>query len=90
MSNRLYKRESSPFSRFPKLQTFSESVKPLSRNRDPNLTQNEYVYEIWCRKEVAGDVISGWNIKTAEGYSVLNFETASLSSFREYQIQPFA
>ena len=36
-------------SQFPKLQTLSESVETLSRNRHPNLTQNEHVYTIFCR-----------------------------------------
>ena len=31
---------------------------------------------------VAGDVISGENVKTIEGYDVLKFEAASLRSFR--------
>ena len=75
---------------FPKLQTRWESAEPLSRNRDTNLTQNEYVYAICCRPEVAGDVISGGNVKIIEGYAALNFETASFSSFRDNPIQPFA
>ena len=37
---------------------------------------------ICCRPEVAGDVISGKNVKTVEGYAVLNFEIASFGSFR--------
>ena len=31
---------------------------------------------ICCRPEVAGDVISGENVKTIEGYPLLNFEVA--------------
>ena len=27
----------------------------LSTNRNPNMTQNEHVYAIFCRPEVAGD-----------------------------------
>ena len=77
-------------SQFPKLQTFSESVEPLSINRDPNKTQSEYVYVICCRPEVAGYVISGGNVKSIEGYAVLNCEAASFRSFWENQIQPFA
>ena len=42
------------------------------------MTQNEHVYEICCRLEVADDVISGENVKTVEGQAVLNFEVASL------------
>ena len=63
------------------MQTFSESVEPLSRNRDKNLTQNAYVYVIWWQPEVADDVISGGNVKTLEGYAVLNFEAARFDSF---------
>ena len=55
-----------------------------------NMTQNEHVYEICCGPEVAGGVISGGNVKTIEGYAVLNFETASISSFRENQNKPYA
>ena len=50
---------------------------PLPRNRDPNTTQNEHVYVICYRPEVADDVISGENVKTIQGYDVLNFEDAS-------------
>ena len=53
------------------------------------MTQNEYVYAICCPWEVAGDVISSMNVNTTEGYAALKFETASFSSFRENQIQPF-
>ena len=42
-----------------------------------------------CRSEVAGDVISGRNIKTVERYVVLHFEAASFSRFRANQNQPF-
>ena len=41
------------------------------------MTQNEYVYAICCRPEVAGDIISGESVKTIEGYAALNFEVAS-------------
>ena len=80
-------------------QTFSESAESLSRYRDPNLTQNEHVYEIWCRLEVAGDVISGDNVKAIKGYAMLNFEAVvvseifaqkHISSFRENQYQPLS
>ena len=54
------------------------------------MTLNEHVYAIFCQPEVAGDVISGGNVKTTEGYAVLNFEIASINSFRENQNQPFA
>ena len=43
-----------------------------------------------CRQEVAGDVVSFGNVKTIEGYAVLNLEAASFTSFRENQNQPFA
>ena len=36
------------------------------------MTQNEHVYAICCQPEVAGDVISGQNVETTEGYVVLN------------------
>ena len=54
------------------------------------MTQNEHVYAIFCRLEVAGDVISAGNVQTIDRYVVLNFEAASFSSFRENQNQPFA
>ena len=38
------------------------------------MTQHERVYAICCRPEVAGDVISGENVKTIERYALLNFE----------------
>ena len=41
------------------------------------MTQNEHIYAICCRLEVVGDVISGENLKTIEGYVVLNFRVAS-------------
>ena len=40
------------------------------------MTQNEHVYAICCQSEVVGDVISGENVKTIEGYAVLNLEVA--------------
>ena len=49
---------------FQSRKPFNESVKPLSRNGHPNMTQNEDVYAICCQREVAGDVISGGNVKT--------------------------
>ena len=58
---------------FPTSKTFSESVEPLSRNRDSNITQNEHVYPICCWPKVAGDIMSGENEKAIEGYGVLNF-----------------
>ena len=52
---------------FPKLQTFSKSVEPLSRNREPNMTQHEHVYAICCRPEVGDDVIYARNLISFEG-----------------------
>ena len=54
------------------------------------MTQNEHVCVICCRLEAADDVISRENVKTIEGYALLNFEAASISSFCENQNQPFA
>ena len=54
------------------------------------MTQNEHVYEICCWPDVAGDVISSENVNTIEGYALLKFEAATISSFREKQNQPFA
>ena len=53
------------------------------------MTQNEDVYAIGCRPEVAGEVISGRNVKTIEGHTALNLEIATISSFREIHNQPF-
>ena len=53
------------------------------------MTQNEDVYAIRCRPEVAGDIISGGNAKTIEGYPVLNFEIATIRSFQENHNQLF-
>ena len=44
------------------------------------MTQNLHVCAICCR-EVVYDVISGRNVKTAEGYLSINFEVASSNSF---------
>ena len=46
------------------------------------MTKNEHVYTNCCQTEVAGDVISGGNVTTTEGYALLNFEVASFSSFQ--------
>ena len=45
------------------------------------MAQNEPVYAICFRPEVAGDVISGENVDY-RGLCCLNFEVASFSSFR--------
>ena len=47
------------------------------------MAQIEHVYAICCRPAVAGDVISGDDVKTVEGYAMLNLEVASFSSFRD-------
>ena len=46
-------------------------------------TQNEHVYAICCRLAVDCDVISGQNLKTVEGYVVVNFEIASSLNFKD-------
>ena len=46
------------------------------------MTQDEHVYAICWWPEVAGDVISGDNVMTVEGYGVLTFEVASFSIFQ--------
>ena len=46
------------------------------------MTQNEHVYAICCRPEIADDFVSGENVMTIDGYAVLNFEVVSFSSFR--------
>ena len=66
-----------------------KSVELLSRNCDPNMIQNEHVYAICCRPEVAGDIVSGANVKTVEGYAALNFEAACFSSFRDIKRNHF-
>ena len=68
---------------------FSESVEPLSRNCDPNMTQNEHVYTISCRPEVAGGVIFGENVRTVEVYAALYSEVACVSSLRDIPKQSF-
>ena len=46
------------------------------------MTENEHVYTICHSLEVAGDVVSGGNVRTIEGYAALNFEVSEFSSFR--------
>ena len=54
------------------------------------MTKNEHVYAtIFSGQEVADEVIFGGNVRTIEGYVMLNFEAASFSSFRANQNQPF-
>ena len=45
------------------------------------MTQNLHFCAIFFRPEVVYDVISGRNVKTTEGYPVVNFEVASSNSF---------
>ena len=47
------------------------------------MTQVEHLYATWFQPEVADDVLSGGNVNTIEGYAVLHFEAASISSLRE-------
>ena len=63
---------------FPKLLTFVKSTEPLSRNRDPNTTQNEHVHTICGRPEIGDDVISGHKVKSIEGYVLVNFKVLKL------------
>ena len=53
------------------------------------MTHHQHVYAICCRPEVAGDVISGGNVKTIEGYTGLNFEVSGFSSFRDIKKNHF-
>ena len=76
-------------SQFPKLQTFSESAEPLSRNHDPNMTQSLHVYTICFQPQVVYDVISGRNVKTIDGYPVVIFELASSNGFRDIPKKSF-
>ena len=43
------------------------------------MNQNEHVFAICCRPEVAGNVISGLSVKTIDGYSLVNLEIASFN-----------
>ena len=49
------------------------------------MTKNKHVYAICGQPEVAGDVISSDNVKTVEGYAVLNIEVSSFNSFQDIQ-----
>ena len=53
------------------------------------MIHNEHVYAICCRPEVAGEVISSENVRTIDGYAVLNIDVASFNSFRNIQINHF-
>ena len=47
-------------------------------------------YVSCCRPDVAGDVISGENVKTVKGHAVLNFEVASFSNLPRYSRKSFS
>ena len=68
---------------FPKLQTVVKSIEALSRNRDPNMTQNEHVHAICCRLEVDDDVTSGGNIES------VHCEGAIFSTFWDFPTRSF-
>ena len=53
------------------------------------MTRNEHVYMICCWLKVAGDVISGENVRTIQGYAVLNFEVSEFSSFQDIKKNHF-
>ena len=65
---------------------FSELVESLTRNRDPFMAQNEHAYAICCRSEAAGDVISGYNVNTYEGYALFNLEQLALAVSEKIKI----
>ena len=52
------------------------------------MTQNWHVYAICCQLEV-DDVISSRNIKTIQGYALVNFEGASFSTFQDFPKRSF-
>ena len=47
------------------------------------MTKNVHVCTIRLRPEVVYDVISGRNVKTIEGYIVVNFEVATANIFQD-------
>ena len=53
------------------------------------MTKNEHVYVICCRPEVGGNAISSENVKTSEGYAVLNFEVAIYKIFPDIKKKTF-
>ena len=84
MSNRLQNSEWSAWITVSKTVNFLRIGWTVIEKSPPERDQNEYVYAIWCLPEEAGDVFSGENVKTIEGYAVINlFEGASFSSFRD-------
>ena len=93
MSNGLQKGNEALELPFPKLYTFSKYFEPLSRNRDPNVTQNEHLYAICCRPEEVDDVIYCDDAETFQKYVCINLSVVgAISSFRsspENRNQPF-
>ena len=82
MSDALRNKRWSPWITLSKTENlFLKSIEPLSSSCDLNMTQNEHVYAVCCPPEVDDDVIFSRNVKTFEGYVVVNFEVASSSSF---------
>ena len=59
------------------------TVEPLSRNRDPNTTQNQHFYAMCGRPERAGDIISSQVVNTAERYVIVICEISDSSSFHK-------
>ena len=59
----------------------SKSVEPLLRNCDHYVHQNRHTYANCGGTEVAGDLVSGPNVKTVEWYIQGKFEFARSSSF---------
>ena len=45
------------------------------------MTENSRNIATWGRPEADGDVISSLDVNTLQGYKLVNFEFASLSSF---------
>ena len=52
------------------------------------MTQNWHIYAICCWPEVAGDVTSGRNLKTIEGYMVAQFDSLKLLAAVVFEILP--
>ena len=53
------------------------------------MTLNLHVCTIFFQPEVVYDVIPGWNIKTIEGYHVVNVEAASSKTLRDIPKKSF-
>ena len=74
-------------SRFFTLSAFSQMVWLLSRNRCFKITENPLSDAICGRTEAAGDVISGRDVNSIQGYLRVNLEFAKSSSFEENRRQ---